>query len=115
MNTYIEITKSEHNHGGLGWEFGTCLWSPSRNKGGADSYSLMRKVNIGDQIIHFYNHKWPDGKTENRIAGISFVKNKYMEVSVEPPSAGDWADMSPYYKIELNNFKTLENTTSLKA
>jgi hypothetical protein len=22
---FVEITKSEHGHGGPGWEFGTCL------------------------------------------------------------------------------------------
>ena len=40
---WIEITKSEHKHGGYGWEFGTCLWSPNRNRAGSDSYSLMRR------------------------------------------------------------------------
>lgn len=40
---FIEITKSEHDHGGQGWNFGTCLWSPSKNRNGKDSYKLMRK------------------------------------------------------------------------
>jgi hypothetical protein len=25
---FVEITKENHAHGGPGWEFGTCLWSP---------------------------------------------------------------------------------------
>jgi len=31
---WIEDTKSEHQHGGPGWEFGTCLWSPSTDEKG---------------------------------------------------------------------------------
>ena len=29
-NIWLENTKSAHQHGGHGWEFGTCVWSPSK-------------------------------------------------------------------------------------
>src|SRR3712207_7557670 len=40
---WVEITPDDHGHGGPGWEFGTCLWSPSRNRTGDDRYRIMRE------------------------------------------------------------------------
>jgi len=37
-NVWLEITKTSHHHGGKGWEFGTCLWSPSKTTDGKDYY-----------------------------------------------------------------------------
>lgn len=104
MNTYIEITKSDHNHGGHGWEFGTCLWSPTRNRIGHDRYSLMREPVAGDRVIHFYNARWPDGNTDNRVAGQSIVEIPYTEVNYEPPEPGNWGGLQTYYRIELHNY-----------
>ena len=47
-SVWMEITKSEHQHGGAGWEFGTCLGSPTRNARGARSYEVMRRPQTGD-------------------------------------------------------------------
>lgn len=82
---FVETTKSEHLHGGPGWEFGTCLWSPSRNKVGHDSYALMRDTEPGDLVLHLYKHRWPDGVTETRLSGKSVVSEGCREVSDEPP------------------------------
>src|SRR4051794_38270735 len=51
-NIWVENTKSVHQHGGQGWEFGKCLWSPSRSSHGKDWYGVMRRVAPGDLIIH---------------------------------------------------------------
>jgi len=104
---YIETTKSEHLHGGPGWEFGTCLWSPSRNRAGHDTYALMREPEPGDLILHFYKHAWPDGVTEMRLCGHSLVSEPCREVPDEPPSPGVWAGMSPYYRIEVEGYEPL--------
>lgn len=105
MSTYIEITKSKHAHGGEGWEFGTCLWCPSKNRAGHDRYSLMRKPRSGDRVIHMYHQLWPDGVEDTRLAGISTIARSLREVSEEPPSPGDWAGMSPYYRIDLRDYQ----------
>src|SRR5262249_52793820 len=39
-------------HGGAGWEHGTVVWSPTRDRGGADRYAPMRLVKDGDLILH---------------------------------------------------------------
>ena len=89
MATYVEITKSDHGHGGAGWEFGTCLWSPSRNRAGGDRYSIMREPQQNDRVIHIYRQEWPDGKRDTRIAGESKISNPCHEIIEEPPSPGD--------------------------
>jgi hypothetical protein len=112
-NIWVEITKSEHGHGGTGWEFGTCLWSPSRNRSGHDRYSLMRQPKKGDLVLHFYNNSWPDGLLETRLCARSIIKKECYEVLAEPPSPGIWQGMSPYYRIDLNDFLWLDSTLSL--
>ena len=105
VNTFIEITTSEHSHGGTGWEFGTCLWSPSRNRSGADRYANMREPTSGDHVLHIYHDRWPDGRSESRLCGRSVVQSPYREVEQEPPSPGPWAGMSPYYRIDLTDYE----------
>lgn len=79
MTTFIEITKSDHQHGGMGWEFGTCLWSPTQNRAGSDRYSIMRVPEAGDRVIHVY-HTEHAGRTDTYIIGRSEVKRKVREV-----------------------------------
>lgn len=111
---YIEYTKGEHNHGGDGWEIGTCLWSPSKTRSGGDRYSLMREPQPGDLVIHLLHQKWPDGITDTRLFGTSFVASPYKEVNEEPPSPGDWAGMSPYYRIDLRDFEELKEPLPIR-
>jgi hypothetical protein len=114
-NIWVEITKNFHQHGGKGWEFGTCLWSPSRNRAGHDRYSLMREPTKNDLVLHFYHNTYPDDVTETRISGKSIVKAPCKEIIEEPPNAGDWAGMSPYYRIELENYVSFKNPLPLNT
>jgi len=112
---YVEITKADYGHGGAGWEFGTCLWSPSHNRAGADRYSIMRRPRPGDLVLHFYAQRWPDGAHESRLAGRSLVKASTREVQDEPPSPGDWAGMSPYQRIELTGYEPFSSPLPLRT
>jgi hypothetical protein len=51
---WVEKTKSSHGHGGSGWEFGTCLWSPTTDKSGKHIYKNMTTAQDGDLVLHFY-------------------------------------------------------------
>jgi hypothetical protein len=68
---------------------------------GHDTYALMREPEPGGLVLHLYKHSWPDGVTETRLCGHSLVSATFREVTDEPPSPGAWADMAPYYRIEL--------------
>jgi hypothetical protein len=101
---WIENTKSQHHHGGPGWEYGTCLWSPSADARGSDRYAAMREVSKDDLVIHFY---------DAQINGFSYATGPYQERTDEPPEAADWAGRSPYYRIDVRDFQEFAEPTTV--
>lgn len=74
---------------------GKALWSPQKDKGGADIYKNMREVDKGDVILHLIDN--------SKISGVSKVKNS------ADKSHGilgtEWD--GPAYLIELENYQVL--------
>jgi 5-methylcytosine-specific restriction protein B len=101
---WFENTKSAHEHGGPGWEFGTCLWSPSKDKGGKDWYKAMREVRKGDLVLNV---------CDKYLRGASYAKDSFVERTDEPPKPGQWAGMAPYYRIDLDGFTPTDSTLLL--
>jgi hypothetical protein len=100
---WIEDTKTAaHDHGGPGWEFGSCLWSPSSAEDGADRYAVMRELRADDLVIHFNNAE---------IVGWSRVVAPFQEVNEEPPNPAEWAGRPSYYRIPLRDFRHFPNST----
>jgi hypothetical protein len=112
---YVEITSLEHGHGGAGWSLGDCLWSPVRNRSGADRYALMRDVAAGDRVLHFVYKRWADGGLETRYCAESTAVGRAEERQDEPPSPGSWANMAPYYRIRLTDHVTLDRPVSMST
>jgi hypothetical protein len=110
--SYVEITRSEHGHGGEGWEFGTCLWSPTANRSGADRYSLMREPVTGDRVFHFYRSTH-QGRFDTWLIGESRVVAPARVVDSSPPTPGDWAEMNSYYRIDLEQFREFPSPVAL--
>lgn len=102
QNIFIEITNLKH--GGLGWELGTCLWSPVYNLGNTKSWKLMESVRPDDLIIHLVkiNELY-------HFYAISNVDSQILIIEQEPPKADKWAGMLEYQRINLRNFNRLEN------
>lgn len=111
----IEVTKAEHGHGGPGWEFGTCLWSPERTKGGQDLYRLLREAVADDLVLHIQHDVWGPGEREHRIVGRSFVAGRVDLRDDEPPSPGDWSGQEPFYRVPLRDYVPFPETISLSA
>ncbi len=109
-HVWIEITEEAHDHGGSGWELGKCLWSPTRNAAGAQSYELMREPKPGDEVIHFVT---PLDGGQRRIAGRSTVASAVEKRDDEPPNAGKWSGMSPYYRVALKDYRPFSNAPSV--
>ncbi len=101
---WVENTKTSHNHGGVGWEFGTCLWSPSANAAGVDWYGPMREVAAGDLVIHI-NDSW--------FTGWSRAASNHQEIQDAPPEAGEWAGRPSYYRINLEGFREFDTPLSV--
>ena len=97
---WFENTKSAHEHGGKGWEFGTCLWSPSKDRGGKDWYKAMRVVDVGDLVLNV---------CDKHLRGISYVQSRFVEREDEPPRAGQWEGMAPYYRVDLRGFRPTDS------
>jgi MoxR-like ATPase len=102
---WIEDTKSEHQHGGPGWEFGTCLWSPATDEKGGDRYSLMREPAPGDLVIHV---------NDGVLAGWSHIAHRVSEQDSEPPLAGGWGGRDLYYRIDLNGYREFVRQVPLR-
>lgn len=102
QNVFVEI--SNLKHGGLGWEFGTCLWSPEKDKRGSSAWKLMENIKEGDIILHFAkirnNQHW---------YGVSVASNTIQKGLPTPPIPGNWANMKPYQRVNLSYFIPLQN------
>ena len=72
---------------------GNALWSPQKDKRGADIYKNMRKVRKNDIILHLIDNE--------KFSGVSTVKNEAIE------SVGlhgtDWE--GPAYLVKLENYQ----------
>jgi hypothetical protein len=74
-SVFIETTELAHEHGGAGWDFGTCLWSPTANASGHRVYELMLNPLEGDLVIHILKD-FDDGEaTRSHFTGFSYVSS----------------------------------------
>jgi hypothetical protein len=102
---WIEDTNTAvHGHGGPGWEFGSCLWSPSSAEGGSDRYSLMREPKPGDLVIHF---------NDGVIFGWSRVAEAFQVGTEAPPNPAQWAARPSYYRIPLTDYQAFPHKVPL--
>ncbi|MBS1778257.1 MAG: HNH endonuclease [Bacteroidetes bacterium] len=107
QKVFVEITNPVH--GGEGWKFGTCLWSPQKDNGGAAAWKLMEEINPGDIIIHFLKLRI----REYFLYGFSIADSKLIKTNDRPPNPGKW-DKGPYQRINLGEFKELNTPVSVK-
>jgi 5-methylcytosine-specific restriction endonuclease McrBC GTP-binding regulatory subunit McrB len=94
MQYWIEKTIVQGRQDRLTGEraLGKALWSPQRNRRGADIYQNMRSVEAGDIVFHLVDNA--------RIVGISIAKSIAIETSGVPGTEWD----GPAYLIPLKNF-----------
>jgi hypothetical protein len=112
-NVWVEITKAEHQHGGEGWEFGKCLWSPTTNRAHHRRYRLMEQLWPADLVLHFLHGTWPGAKPETRLCGASLVADRASIVDTEPPTPGVWAGLAPYYRVDLKAYTPFPQPVSM--
>lgn len=108
QNIFIEISNLEH--GGLGWELGTCLWSPVFDKAKSKKWQLLENVKVNDIIIHLIKISG-----EYYFYGVSNAISNIIKTESEPPKSSTWANMSPYQRINLNNFNIIPSPYPIKS
>src|SRR5689334_14523802 len=106
-SVWVEKTKSSHGHGGQGWEFGTCLWSPTTDKFGKRIYENMIATRDGDLILHFYEDAPYGRERDYYFCGVSVVDGGAHVTADEPPLSGEWSGRSKYFRINLRDFAPL--------
>lgn len=108
MNIWIETTQEDHNHGGLGWEYGSCLWSPTTNKAGQKIYELMNSPRPNERVVHFYKIG-----SKRYFHGLSRVSKSCVLTQTQPPSPGKWNWAKEFYRIELKDFRNIRTPVQL--
>jgi hypothetical protein len=101
QNAFIEITNLEH--GGLGWELGTCMWSPEKNKAQQKTWSIMNLIRPGDIIFQFVDLE--DGY---HWYSVCTAASNLLITDVSPELPGRWEGMHPYQRINLSNYARLQ-------
>lgn len=102
--TWAEITSLAHGHGGRGWELGTCLWSPSASRDGANRYEVMRLPQEGDRVVHLVSGVSEYAPRQRVLFGESIVDRSVETRLDPPPSPGEWRDAPSYFRVELRAF-----------
>ncbi len=98
------------DHGGPGWEFGTCLWSPTKRKGGGrwGYWDLMRRVHKGDVVLHLR------GSTNRQhFVGHSIADADGYTTSHRPPKPGNWNHATTFYRVPLGDYCPFEEPIPL--
>jgi 5-methylcytosine-specific restriction endonuclease McrBC GTP-binding regulatory subunit McrB len=85
------------------YALGKALWSPQKDKGGADSYRNMRDIKKGDVVLHFVDNE--------SIVGVSVVEQEYNDKFTCLPGT-EWDDGTgkrPGYLVRLKGYKQLDS------
>lgn len=108
---WVEITNPVH--GGRGWSFGSCLWSPIEDKGGSHAWNIMQAPKPGDKIYHFLKTQ-SGNNSPYQFVGRSIVEESFHKIDIEPPQPDVWKGMSPYYRIPLTKYTPNVNILATK-
>ena len=101
-------------HGGTGWSFASCLWSPTHRSNGSDKkwsyWELMRDIQIDDTIIHLR------GKgNQAEFVGFSVCSSTFHISRERPPIPGKWDYADSFYRVELEKFKVFDTPVKLNS
>lgn len=114
-NYWAEITGLEHEHGGPGWELGSCLWSPTTNAGGNRVGEELREPASGEVVYHLVRGVDASRPKQRFLYGRSWIKSPCRKLKTAPPNAGQWAGRDAYYRIDLEGFQLLPTPISLSG
>ena len=107
MAYWAEMTVLGNKEPGSAWDLGRRLWSPKSNKGGAE-YKVMLEPLPGDPVLHLVAGVDRGAPKARFLYGFSRVRSACIEVTEEPPRAGDWSGRGAYYRIDLEGYRELD-------
>jgi len=94
----------DEGHGGPGWAFPECLWSPShKNPSGKSPYwEQLLRVAEGDVVFHLHGK----GRTA-ALVGFSTADSNGYETRRRPEHPGRYEYASSFYRVPLRDFTPL--------
>jgi hypothetical protein len=97
---FLEMSRDE-SHGGTGWEFRRCIWSPETKKDGHQwrFWNKILDVRAGDTVVHLRGI----GKRA-AFLGSSIASSDGFKTEAKPPQPGQWAFASVFLRAELRDF-----------
>lgn len=98
---YLEMSR-DPTHGGGDWDFGKCLWSPSRKPNGAKwaFWETVLQVHQGDTVLHLR------GKGQSAsFVGFTTAESDGYETTERPPKPGQWSYAKSFYRVFLKDYK----------
>jgi putative restriction endonuclease len=110
VKMWLEMSRDEA-HGGPGWAFTECLWSPSHKRGHRGKWAfwdLLLKIQEGDIVFHLQG-----GTHRQHFVGYSTADSDGYKTIEKPPQAGKWEYASSYYRVPLKDFTAFVDTIPL--
>ncbi|MBN1122918.1 MAG: HNH endonuclease [Anaerolineae bacterium] len=97
---WLEMSRDEI-HGGGGWSFTKCLWSPAYKTNGQSwaFWNTLLEVKEGDQVLHLRGI----GNAAAFI-GYSTAELDGYVTDESPPDPGIWEYAKQYYRVPLRDF-----------
>ncbi|MHC4746960.1 MAG: HNH endonuclease signature motif containing protein [Planctomycetota bacterium] len=92
----------DKEHGGSGWNFGDCLWSPIRKAGTSGRWGYwetIKEIESGDTILHIRKEKDGDAFVGSSIADATFYITDQ-----RPPKPGQWGYSTKFYRLPLKEY-----------
>ena len=108
---WLEMSR-DPAHGGHGWGFTECLWSPTHKdpKGSWPFWDALPAVKEGDTVFHLR------GKEEHAaFVGYSSADAEGYITNDRPPDPGQWAFASAFYRVPLRDYVPFSAPISLYA
>lgn len=106
---YLEMSRDEL-HGGEGWGFSTCLWSPTEKVSGGrwPFWQKILDVRAGDAVLHLrgIGH-------DAAFVGHSVASQDGYVTQDRPPSPGQWDFSKRFYRADLHSFTLLQRPIRL--
>jgi putative restriction endonuclease len=96
----IEMSRDLH-HGGLGWEFPTCLWSPTQKESGSSwpFWDMVLQARPGDVVLHLRGER-----RTARFVGYSSVCRAGYRTPERPPRPSGWGWSLEFNRADLENY-----------
>lgn len=107
---YLEMSRDEA-HGGGGWAFPNCVWSPAKKANGSawPYWHKILNIEAGDLVIHLR------GVMPNaRFVGYSRATGNGVETSQRPPIAQDWDFAKSFFRADLGEYVQFHRAISLE-